>query len=168
MTDRHRVPGFVIGIVSTVDPALGRVKLRVPSIDDDMETNWAPIASPMAGPGRGLYFMPELGDEVVIGFDRGLFDFPYVVGFLWNGKDAPPRTDGTMRVIRSVNGHEIAICDRPIAAGDRGYVQITDAHGNQIELANGRITITGIGLIQIKAPVVTINGRVVAPTVNPI
>jgi uncharacterized protein involved in type VI secretion and phage assembly len=168
MTDRLRIPGFVIGLVSAIDPALGQVKARIPSVDPDIETTWAPIASPMAGPGRGLYYMPELNDEVVIGFDRGVFDSPYVVGFLWNGKDAPPRTDGTMRVIRSVNGHEIAICDRPIAAGDRGYVQITDAHGNQIELANGRITITGIGMIQIKAPVVTINGRVVAPTPNPI
>ena len=168
MTSRLRVPGFLIGIVSDRDPTLGRVKARIPSLDPDVETDWAPIASPMAGPGRGMYYMPELDDEVVIGFDRGQFDSPYVVGFLWNGKDAPPRTDATMRVIRSVNGHEIAICDSPISAGDRGYVQITDAHGNQIELANGRITITGVGMIQIKAPVVTINGRIVAPTANPI
>ena len=55
-----------------------------------------------------------------------------------------------------------------MSGGDKGYVQITDAHGNQIELANGRITITGVGLIQIKAPVVTINDRIVSPVANPI
>jgi uncharacterized protein involved in type VI secretion and phage assembly len=168
MTSRTRMPGLAIGIVSSIDPVLGRVRLRVPWLDADTETDWAPIASAMAGPGRGVYFMPELGDEVVIGFDHGQFDFPYVLGFLWNGKDAPPRKERDIRVIRSVNGHETAICDRPIAAGDRGYIQITDAHGNQIELANGRIRITGIGMVEIKAPVVTINGRVVAPNSNPI
>jgi uncharacterized protein involved in type VI secretion and phage assembly len=166
MTSRLRVPGVVIGVVSDIDPALGRVKAKLPALD--VETDWAPVASPMAGPGRGMYFMPELNDEVVIGFEHGLLDFPYVVGFLWNRIDNPPRTDAKMRVIRSVNGHEIAICDSPTSGGDRGYVQITDAHGNQIELANGRITITGIGMIQIKAPVVTINGRIVAPSANPI
>jgi hypothetical protein len=47
-------------------------------------------------------------------------------------------------------------------------VRIEDAHGNSVELANGRITISGVGAIQIRAPNVTINDRVVAPVGPPI
>jgi uncharacterized protein involved in type VI secretion and phage assembly len=160
------VQGLLIGTVTEVDANLGRVKVAIPEREHD--SYWAPVAAAMAGGGRGAFFMPEVGDEVVIGFDRGQFDHPYVVGFLWNGQDAPPRTDGKIRVIRSVNGHELAFYDPPVSGGDKGYIRVTDAHGNQVELANGRITVTGVGLIQIQAPVVTINGRIVAPVGPPI
>jgi uncharacterized protein involved in type VI secretion and phage assembly len=160
------IHGLLIGTVTELDATLGRVKVAIPELGVD--SYWAPIASAMSGGGRGAYFMPEIGDETIVGFDRGHFDHPYVVGFLWNGKDAPPRTDGQVRVFRSVNGHEIAFYDPKVSGGDKGYIRITDAHGNQIELANGRITVKGIGLIQIKAPVVTINDRIVAPVGPPI
>jgi uncharacterized protein involved in type VI secretion and phage assembly len=160
------VQGLLIGTVTEIDASLGRVKVAIPEREHD--THWAPVAAAMAGGGRGAFFMPEVGDEVIIGFDRGQFDHPYVVGFLWNGQDAPPRTDGKIRVLRSVNGHELTFYDPPVSGGDKGYIRVTDAHGNQVELANGRITVTGVGLIQIQAPVVTINGRIVAPVGPPI
>lgn len=160
------VHGLLIGVVTELDATLGRVKVSVPELEID--TYWAPIAAAMAGNGRGAYFMPEVGDEVLVGFHHAKFDHPYVVGFLWNGQDAPPRTDGQVRVFRSVNGHELAFYDPKVSGGDKGYIQITDAHGNQIELANGRITVKGVGLIQINAPVVTINNRIVSPVGPPI
>ena len=166
MTSGQVTHGLVIGTVQEIDPVLGRVKVSVP--ERGHASHWAPIASLMAGGGRGAYFMPEEGDEVVLGFDRGRFDHPYVIGFLWNGQDAPPQTDGHQRTIRSVNGHEITLYDPGVKGGDKGYVRIKDAHGNLVELANGQITIKGVGLIQISAPVVTINGRVVAPVGPPI
>jgi len=52
--------------------------------------------------------------------------------------------------------------------GDKGFVRVKDAHGNSIELGNGRIMIAGIGTIQIQAPNVTINGRPVASVGPPI
>jgi uncharacterized protein involved in type VI secretion and phage assembly len=160
------VHGLLIGTVKDIDATLGRVKVEIHERGHD--THWAPIAAPMAGGGRGAYFMPELNDEVILGFDRGQFDHPYVVGFLWNGQDAPPRTDGQIRVFRSVNGHELAFHDPKVSGGDKGYIRITDGHGNQIELANGRITVKGVGLIQIKAPIVTIYDRIVSPVGPPI
>jgi hypothetical protein len=75
---------------------------------------------------------------------------------------------GKRRTIRSVNGHEITIFDPPATGGDSGYVRIRDAHGNSVELAKGRITISGVGVIQINAPNVTMNDRVVAPAGPPI
>jgi uncharacterized protein involved in type VI secretion and phage assembly len=160
------IAGVLVGTVKEVDPALGRVKVSIPERDHD--SNWAPIAAGMGGNGRGAYFMPEVGDEVVVAFDRGQFDHPYVLGFLWNGQDAPPSVDGHLRTIKSVNGHEISLFDPPVSAGDKGYVRIKDAHGNTIELANGLITIKGVAAIRIEAPLVAINGRAVSPVGSPI
>lgn len=166
MSGAKPVQGVLIGTVEEIDPVLGRVKVKIPEREHD--TNWAPIAAPMCGNGRGTYFMPEVGDEVVVAFDRGQFDHPYVVGFLWNGQDAPPSTDGHLRTIKSVNGHEISLFDPVVAGGDKGYIRIKDAHGNMIELANGLITIKGVAAIRIDAPTVAINGRVIAPIGSPI
>ena len=52
--------------------------------------------------------------------------------------------------------------------GGKGTLIIEDAHGNQIEMTNAKITIRGVGILDIQAPTVTINGRVVAPSANPI
>ncbi len=128
----------------------------------------AAIAAPMAGGSRGVFFMPVEGDEVLVAFDRGHFDHPYVIGFLWNGVDKPPVNDPNLRLIRSVNGHEIAIYDPSISQGDKGYIRLQDAHGNIVELSNAQITIKSVGQITIEAPKVVINGRPVAPQNRPI
>jgi uncharacterized protein involved in type VI secretion and phage assembly len=160
--------GVVIGIVKEIDGQRACIKVEFPWMQPPQPSHWAPVATLMSGGKRGAYYMPEIGDEVLVAFDHGKFDHPFVVGFLWNGVDEPPANDLHMRIIRSVNGHEIAIFDPPVAAGDKGYVRIKDAHGNSIELANGRITIAGVGAIQINAPAVAINGRLVAPVGPPI
>ena len=160
--------GVVIGIVKEVDAALGRVKADFPWMQPAQASHWAPIASLMSGKKRGVYYMPEVGDEVLVAFEHGQFDHPFVVGFLWNGADEPPVNDPHKRVIHSVNGHEVEIYDPGISAGDKGYIRMKDAHGNVVELANARITIQSVATINIQAPSVIINGRPVAPVPNPI
>jgi uncharacterized protein involved in type VI secretion and phage assembly len=160
------VPGIVIGVVKQVRP--GQVILEFPWMDQSYRTDWVPIAAPMAGKKRGMFLMPEVEDEVVVAFDHGNFDHPFVIGFLWNGVDTPPTDDIQLRLFHSVNGHEIAIYDPAVSGGDQGFIRLKDAHGNVIELANGQITIRGVGVINIQAPNVTINGRVVAPIGPPI
>jgi uncharacterized protein involved in type VI secretion and phage assembly len=109
--------GLVIGVVTNVkDPdGLGRVKVALPWLADGFETDWARIASPMAGPGRGLYLLPEVDDEVLVGFGHGRLDSPFVVGALWNGKDKPPESnsDGKndRRSFTSRSGHVIRLTD---------------------------------------------------------
>lgn len=92
----NRCWGVVIGIVTNNrDPdGLHRVKLRFPWLGAEDESNWARVATPMAGPGRGFYALPEVDDEVLVAFDHGNVDHPYVVGSLWNGQDAPPEDNG--------------------------------------------------------------------------
>ncbi len=160
--------GVVVGTVREVNPATAAVIVDFPWMSPAQKSHWAPIATLMSGKERGTYYMPEIGDEVLVAFEHGDFDHPFVVGFLWNGVDVPPSTDGHLRLIRSVNGHEIALYDPPVSAGNRGYIRVKDAHGNLVELTNGKVTIRGVGVITIQAPVVSINGRVVAPTGSPI
>lgn len=160
--------GVVIGIVKEIDPTLGCIKVDFPWMFPPQRSHWAPIASLMGGKKRGAFFMPEIDDEALLAFEQGDFDHPYVVGFLWNGVDGPPTTDPHRRVIHSVNGHEVEIYDPDISGGDKGYIRLKDAHGNLIELANARITIQSVAMINIQAPSVIINGRPVAPVGPPI
>ena len=165
-----QINGVVIGLVTNVkDPTQnGRIKVHFPWLDDQHETDWIRIATMMGGNGRGSFFMPEVNDEVLVAFDHGDVRFPYVVGFMWNGQDKAPSSDTRLRVIRSVNGHQIGLYDPVVSQGDQGYIQIKDAHGNLIELANARITIQSVGTLQIKANNITINGRPVALATAPI
>ncbi len=114
---RQRIHGAVIGIVtSNEDPdKLGRVKVRFPWLTDDDASHWARVSSPMAGNGRGLYLLPEIDDEVLVVFEQGIIEHPYVIGALWNGKDKPPaeNSDGknNCRVLKSRSGHIIVLDD---------------------------------------------------------
>ena len=74
--------GIAIGRVKEIDASQPAVKLEFPWLDECYRSDWAPIAMPMSGGQRGAYFMPELEDEVLVAFDHGDFDSPYVVGFL--------------------------------------------------------------------------------------
>lgn len=109
--------GVCIGIVTNnQDPAeLGRVKVRFPWLSDEDESTWARILTPMAGPERGLYFLPEVDDEVLVAFEHGQVEFPYILGALWNGKDKPPASNAEgkndVRIIKSRSGHVIKLDD---------------------------------------------------------
>jgi uncharacterized protein involved in type VI secretion and phage assembly len=144
----ERVYGVVIGIVTNNDDpdGLGRVKVRFPWLSDTDESWWARIAAPMAGNGRGALFTPEVDDEVLVAFQHGDVRFPYVLGALWNGKDAPPESkpldgDGKVvkRVIKSRSGHVIRLDDTD---GDE-KIEIIDQSGkNRIVIDTGKNTIT--------------------------
>ena len=114
---QNRLYGVMIGIVTdNKDPEdLGRVKVKFPWLTDQEASNWARVAASMAGKQRGLYFLPEVDDEVLVAFEHGDVRFPYILGGLWNGKDAPPVKNGdgknNLRVIKSRSGHTITLDD---------------------------------------------------------
>lgn len=108
------IPGVVIGVVKSLDDpdGLGRVKLEYPWMaEESPESNWARIAAPMAGPQRGFQFMPEEGDEVLVAFEQGEIRLPYIIGYLWNGEDNPPREEPSQRTIQTVSGHVLEFDD---------------------------------------------------------
>lgn len=90
-TPDGRLPGVAVGIVSDVkDPQqLGRVRVTYPALSDDFVSTWARTLQLGAGKGRGAVLLPEVGDEVLVAFGLGVFDEPYVLGGLYNGKDVP-------------------------------------------------------------------------------
>jgi uncharacterized protein involved in type VI secretion and phage assembly len=165
-----RIDGVVIGLVTNVSDPLkqNRVKLHFPWLDDDQETDWVRIATMMAGGGRGSMFMPEVNDEVLVAFEHSDTRFPLIVGFLWNGQDAPPGEDVRDRKIVSKNGHQIRFLDSTPAGGSLGALIIEDAHGNRITMSNGQIRIRSKCTLALEGPTITLNGRVVAPNSNPI
>lgn len=160
------INGVVVGLVTQVD--VGKVKVNFPWLDDQHETDWIRIASVMSGDKRGAFFMPEVHDEVLVGFDQGSPRVPYVIGALWNGKDATPGQDVRDRRFTSKNGHMIRFLDATPSGGSLGAIVIEDAHKNRITMSNGKISIQSQGVLEITAPHITLNGRIVAPNGNPI
>ncbi|MBL7494827.1 phage tail protein [Frankia sp. CNm7] len=154
--------GVAVGVVTNIkDPdRLGRVKLRLPWLADDVETDWARVAAPMAGKGTGAQFQPRLDDEALVAFEHGDPGTPYVIGWLWNGKDAPPEPDaigkGNVQVLRSRSGHVVRLDDTQdnerveiIAKGAKSSividvgkqtVTITGEKDVVIEATNGKLT----------------------------
>jgi len=151
-----RIAGVAVGIVTNnQDPdALGRVKVRFPWLSDEDESQWARVAAPMAGNDRGVYFLPEVDDEVLVAFEHGDIRFPYVVGALWNGKDAPPASNGdgknNVRVIKSRSGHIVKLNDED----GKETIEIVDKSGKNslvVDTAKNTITITSDKDITLKA-----------------
>lgn len=125
--DNRNQPGVVTAKVTNLeDPEkLGRVQVTFPWMEKynnaDLSSNWARVAAPGAGQERGLFFTPEVDDEVLVAFEHGDPDFPYIVGALWNSKQKPPKgskevLDGgskkvNQRVLCSRSGHLIILDD---------------------------------------------------------
>ena len=151
-----RFYGVVVGIVTNnKDPDdLHRVKVRFPWLSNDVESYWARVAAPMAGKNRGAYFLPEVDDEVLVAFEHGQVDHPYVVGSLWNGKDNAPESnadgENNHRTLRSRSGHVLRFNDK---SGNE-TIEIIDKTGNNkvvIDSANNSITIEAKSDITIKS-----------------
>lgn len=165
------IPGIAVGIVKEV--RAGEVKLEFPWLNQSYRTDWVAVAAPMSGNERGIFFMPEPEDEVLVAFERGHFDHPYVVGFLWNGVDKTPETTRQNRVIVTPGGHTIRFEDTEGARkiiiksdGDHQVVLDDVAHAITIgdEAGRNQIVIqTQGGQIKIQA---TANVTVEAPQIN--
>ncbi|MEV6580837.1 VgrG-related protein [Streptomyces sp. NPDC051582] len=89
-----RLPGVANAIVTDVQDPLkqGRVKLQFPWLDNTYVSDWARSVQ-MGGVGGGGVFPMDVGDEVLVAFDRGALDHPFVIGGLYNGRDLPTRVD---------------------------------------------------------------------------
>lgn len=141
------------------DNDFGYVKLKYPWLDDTVESNWARVVIPGGGANRGIYFMPEINDEVLVAFEFGDFDHPYVVGGLYNGQDAPAAALSDVvasgkvktRVIKTRTGHTVTFVDED--SGEE-YIDIKDSKGNtelKFDTANKKITMTCQGEIELNA-----------------
>ena len=140
----RRVNGVAVGIVSNAkDPeGIGRVKIQFPWLSEDNESDWTKVVSFMAGKDRGGFFLPEVGDEVLVGFEHGDINSPYVIGALWSGEDKPPETnaDGknNIRKIRSRSGHEIIFNDDDSARKEKLEIRTNGGHSILLDDSSGQ------------------------------
>ncbi len=168
-------------VTDVVDPdGQGRVRLRLPWSPDTggsgYET-WARLATLMAGGGRGSWFIPDVGDEVLVCFEAGDPRRPYVLGGLWNGRDQPPESmDGAgnndRKTLRSRNGVVVTLDDASgrerlhmeTPGGQRvtlrdgpGAIEIEDGNGNSMKLESAGVTVRSPAKVRIEASLVEIS-----------
>jgi uncharacterized protein involved in type VI secretion and phage assembly len=166
-------------VVRVDDPNnLGRVQVRLYNFDglqDQDAPVWARVAVPFAGKDRGAFFIPDVGDEVLIVFTNGDARYPIVVGSLWNGTDSPPETLGSAVdrwMIVSKGGARISIDesssqsvvtlktpDRRVVRLDdqQAKIEIDDGAGNSITLDSAGITITAQSKVTVQASQVKVS-----------
>jgi uncharacterized protein involved in type VI secretion and phage assembly len=89
---------FLATVVNVQDPDnMNRVQIRVWNVDginDQSGPVWARVAVPFAGNNRGAFFIPDVGDEVLVVFLSGDPRFAVIVGSMWNGHDSAPDSFG--------------------------------------------------------------------------
>lgn len=175
--------GFVKGVAIALvtqnqDPdGLCRVKVRYPWHSDSAESYWARLAVPMAGKDRGMVFLPEVGDEVLVIFEREDMRFPLILGGLWNGKEKPPESNGSgkndIRVIKTRKGHTLLFDDnaskgrielrlndgKKLAIDDDG-ITVDDSAGNtlKIDSKGGAVTVEAKAKLSLKAQTIEVVG----------
>lgn len=175
-------------VVDVKDPdGQGRVKVMLPWSEQPGAARfeaWARLAVPMAGNNRGMWFIPDVDDEVVVAFEGGDARRPIVIGALWNGRDTPPEAmdaagNNDRKVIRSRSGVTITLDDRSgaerfemrtpggqtlVLQDGPGVVTVEDSNGNSIALsatgvkiqASARVDVTG-SIVNVSAGVVQID-----------
>ena len=137
---------------------LGRVKVKFPSLSEDNESSWARVVSLGAGADRGWNILPEINDEVVVGFANGDPNRPYLLGGVWNGKDKMPSPISNtvksgkveIREFKTRVGHVLRFTD---GASD-AKIELLDKTGKNTLVINtieNKISIEAGGDITVKA-----------------
>lgn len=138
------IQGLTVGVVTdNKDPeGLARVRVQLPWHADGAVSYWARCAVLMAGKDIGTFFLPEIGDEVLLGAEQGDPSHLFVLGMVWNGKLTPPETnsDGKnhKRFIRTRSKHELMFVDDPAAPEAR----LTLADGKTVTMTKDGIEMT--------------------------
>ncbi|MGW6278564.1 VgrG-related protein [Kribbella sp. NPDC055071] len=144
-TSGDQIPGVVCGIVTNnFDPlAKGRVKVSLPWLSPDYETGWASVVQAGAGERSGAMFLPETGDEVMVGFEFGDLQRPYVLGGIVNnrstyGLGSPPvRAQGNSAAVQwrgmvAPSGSRLAFHDEVLGQNrvDQAEILLGSGDGN--------------------------------------
>jgi len=164
---QNKIYGVVTAIVTnTKDPdKMGRVKVKYAWMGEakTIESDWARVASFMAGNERGAHFLPDVDDEVLISFEHGNMNHPYIIGSLYSTKDKviEKNEDGknNIKMLKSRSGHKITLDDTSgkekfIIEDKSGKRTITfDAKEKTLDIVNseGDMSITIKGDITIKS-----------------
>ena len=163
-------------VTNIVDPQnLGRVEVKFPWLTSGGERDvraWARLCSPYADGDQGFQVMPAVDSEVLVAFGAGVFEWPYIVGAVWNGKEklpSIPKRPNDIRLIRTRADSRLEFDD-----GTPPKVSLTMASGHKVVLndATQEVLVEHAGGCSIKLTPMTIEIRanismnVTAPMVN--
>jgi Rhs element Vgr protein len=164
------VQGLLTGKVVKIDEdpdGQTRVQVHVPLVKMDGDGVWARLANGYASSGAGMFFMPEIGDEVVLGFLNSDPAYPVILGSLYSGAHMPPRTPDAQNTTKAIvsrsqvtiqideekkqisistpGGHVVTLDD------DSKTVTVIDSSGNSLKMSSDGVSLTSPGNITIKA-----------------
>lgn len=143
-------------VVENADPlGLGRVRVQMMWQKAGSEkTPWIRLLQPHSGSGKGFYFVPEIGEEVLVGFQGGNAEKPYVIGTQYNGKEKSGYADkeNSIKAVHTRSGHKLVFTEDE-------SILITDKSGNEILLdtKGSNITITAPETMTLNAKNLNIN-----------
>ncbi|MFH0175367.1 VgrG-related protein [Streptomyces cacaoi] len=158
------LPGTTNALVTDVQDPLkqGRVKLQFPWLDDTYISDWTRVVQ-WGGKAGGSIFPLDVGDEVLVAFDRGALDHPYVIGGLYNGKDKPtpvkdvPLHDGARRratrhTLSDRDGNRVDLLSQTTGGRKQG-VRVTSGDDKlviNLDRTKTEITVDSKGTVSIK------------------
>lgn len=139
----------------------GRVRVQFFWQKSPEKTQWIRMVTPHAGKNKGFQFLPEVGDEVIVGFENNNPDLPYVLGSLYHGKaNHSDRSDkdNYIKTIRTVSNNEIKFYDKP---GEETITIHNKESANIIvlDIKNDKIYIKSNGTIEMLAKDITIDAE---------
>ena len=129
-------------MIDNNDPdGLGRVKVAFYWAGGKTKSDWMRLIQPHAGAGKGFYFVPEINEEVLVGFEGGNAERPYIMGTNYNGSESSGYADpsNNVKAIHTRSGTKIILND------GEGSVFIEDPSGNTWKM-------DGQGNISVNAP----------------
>jgi uncharacterized protein involved in type VI secretion and phage assembly len=151
-TGDPRAYGVMIGVVAkNYDKDMpGRVCVTVPTRDKDAnELQWVRMAWPSGGSKWGHYFLPEIGDQVLLAFENGNIEKPYVIGSVLKDRDRflgqSVDKDNTVKRIVTRNGSELKFEDNREGEGEKDRITLSTAkstHSLKLDNENGLIELT--------------------------
>jgi phage baseplate assembly protein V len=155
-----QIAGVYRAVVADVRDKEGLGRVQVTVADVIPKPVWAPVSTLMAGDHRGTWFVPDVGDEVLVAFQGGDASRPVVLGSLWSAKERPPETmdaagANAVRVIRTRAGLEIRLDDAA------GRVAVSTPDGASITLEHGNVTIKAPGVVEIDASQIKASASIV-------
>ena len=180
-----RLFGVYVGrVIDIQDPeGLGRVRVTIPSLSElgHISETWARLATLFAGNDRGSWFIPDVKDEILVAFEAGDPQYPFVVGSLWNDRDRPPASvnpagPNERKVFRTRDGLQISLVDHQgqahvvieTSGGQKivlrdgpGSIEVADSNGNSVKLESSGVTIESAAKVTIRAAQVQVSAGMI-------
>ncbi|OQP44692.1 type IV secretion protein Rhs [Niastella yeongjuensis] len=121
------------------DPkGLGRVRVKFHWMNGTEKTPWIRVTSPHGGGGKGMFFIPEVGEEVIVGFEGDSPIKPYIIGTVYHGKASNTYSNSAndVKALQTRSGNKVIMNDKD------GSVFVEDKDGNSMLIDGaGNITV---------------------------